>query len=128
MYFYVYISFLSQDRSTMNRKRERVKFAWLDKAKDSPRKLMKNSVGVAQPTCLDGDDQDGGMREAGSPGLNTSTGSAGLGDMEAMCLSTPRSTPKARLKLTGCHRALLKKNSPGEVSNKINYEFSNFCS
>lgn len=121
MYLYVYISFLSQDRSTMNRKRERVKFAWLDKAKDSPRKLMKNSVGMAQPTCWDGD-QDGGIREAGSPGLNTSTGSAGLGDMEDMCLSTPRSTPKARLKLMGCHRALLKKNSPGEVSNNINYE------
>ncbi|XP_016371428.1 putative deoxyribonuclease TATDN2 isoform X2 [Sinocyclocheilus rhinocerous] len=98
----------------MNRKREKVKFTWLNKAKDSPRKLMKNSVGVAQPTCWDGDDQDGVIREVGSPGLNTSTGSAGLGVMENMCLSTPRSTPKARLKLTGCHRALLKKNSPGE--------------
>ncbi|XP_043098258.1 putative deoxyribonuclease TATDN2 [Puntigrus tetrazona] len=97
----------------MNRKREKVKFTWLDKAKDSPRKLMKNSVGVAQPTCWDGDDQDGGIREVCSPGLNTSTGSVELSDMENMCLSTPLSTPKARLKLTGRHRALLKKNSPG---------------
>lgn len=107
----------------MNRKREKVMFTWLNKAKGSPRKLMKNSVGVAQPTCWDGDDQDGGIREVGSPGLNTSTGSAGLGDMENMCLSTPRSTPKARIKLTGRHRALLKKTSPGEVSNNINYTF-----
>ncbi|XP_026116250.1 putative deoxyribonuclease TATDN2 [Carassius auratus] len=98
----------------MNRKREKIKFTWLNKAKGSPRKLMKNSVGVARPTCWDGDDQDAAIREAGSPGLNTSTGSTGLGDMENMCLSTPRSTPKARIKLTGCHRALLRKTSPGE--------------
>ncbi|XP_067230572.1 putative deoxyribonuclease TATDN2 [Chanodichthys erythropterus] len=102
----------------MNRKREKVKLTWLNKAVDSPRKLMKNSVGVAQPTCWDGDGQDGGMSEAGSPGLNTSTGSAGLGDMENMYLSTPQhssssqSTPKTRLKLTGPHRSLRKKNSP----------------
>ncbi|ROL50688.1 Deoxyribonuclease Tat-D [Anabarilius grahami] len=104
----------------MNRKREKVKLTWLNKVVDSPRKLMKNSVGVAQPTCWDGDGQDGGMSEAGSPGLNTSTGSAGLGDMENMYLSTPqhsnssRSTPKTRLKLTGPHRSLRKKTSPVE--------------
>lgn len=102
----------------MNYKREKVKLTWLNKAVNSPRKLMKNSVGVAQPTCWDGDDQDGGMSKAGSPGLNTSTGSAGLGDVENMHLSTPkhssRSTPKTRLKLTGPHRALRKKNSPVE--------------
>ncbi|XP_073708666.1 putative deoxyribonuclease TATDN2 [Garra rufa] len=99
----------------MNRKREKVKITWLNKAVDFPRKLMKNSVGVAKPTCWDGDGQeDGDISEVGSPGLNTSTGSAGLGDMENMCLSTPRRTPKTRLKLTGHHRALSKKKSPGE--------------
>uniref|UniRef100_A0A672M9D0 Putative deoxyribonuclease TATDN2 n=1 Tax=Sinocyclocheilus grahami TaxID=75366 RepID=A0A672M9D0_SINGR len=98
--------------STMNHKREKVKFTWLNV--ESPRKLMKNSVGVAQPTCWDGSGQDGGMSEVSSPGLNTSTGSAGLGDMENMCLSTPSSTPKTRLKLTGRHGALSRKKSPGE--------------
>lgn len=128
---YVHIFFLPQGL-TMNRKREKVKLTWLNKAVDSPRKLMKNSVGVAQPTCWDGDGQDGGMSEAGSPGLNTSTGSAGLGDMENMYLSTPqhsnssRSTPKTRLKLTGPHRSLRKKNSPVQVSN--NKDFFGFPS
>ncbi|XP_077054384.1 putative deoxyribonuclease TATDN2 isoform X2 [Siphateles boraxobius] len=102
----------------MNRKREKVKLTWLNKVLNSPRKLMKNSVGVAQPTCWDGDGQDSGMSEPVSPGLNTSTGSAGLGDVENMHLTTPkhssRSASKSRLKLTGPHRALRKKNSPGE--------------
>ncbi|XDV35570.1 hypothetical protein PO909_005492 [Leuciscus waleckii] len=102
----------------MNRKREKVKLTWLNKVLNSPRKLMKNSVGVAQPTCWDEDGQDSGMSEASSPGLNTSTGSAGLGDVENIHLTTPkhssRSTPKSRLKLTGPHRAIRKKNSPGE--------------
>ncbi|KAL1272609.1 hypothetical protein QQF64_028471 [Cirrhinus molitorella] len=98
----------------MNHKREKVKINWLKKPVGSPRKLMKNSVGVAKPTCWDGDGPDGDMSEIGSPGLNTSTGSAGLGDMENMGLSTPRRTPKTRLKLTGCHRALSKKKSTGE--------------
>ncbi|XP_067314581.1 putative deoxyribonuclease TATDN2 [Pseudorasbora parva] len=104
----------------MNCKREKVKLTWLNKAVNSPRKLMKNSVGVAQPTCWDGDDQDGGVSEADSSGLNTSTGSAGLGDVENMHLSTPQHssqrTPKTRLKLSGPHRALRKKNSPVEES------------
>ncbi|KAK7144973.1 hypothetical protein R3I94_011154 [Phoxinus phoxinus] len=102
----------------MNRKREKVKLTWLNKVLNSPRKLMKNSVGVALPTCWDGDGQDSGMSDADSSGLNVSTGSAGLGDVENMHLTTPkhssRSTPKSRLKLTGPHRALRKKNSPGE--------------
>jgi len=106
----------------MNRKREKVTLTWLNKSINSPRKLMKNSVGVALPTCWDGDDEGSAMSEAGSPGLNISTGSAGLGDVENMHLTTPkhstvRSTPKSRLKLTGPHRALRKKNSPVEVSN-----------
>lgn len=126
--FYVYISFISQGPSTMNRIREKVKITWLNKAVDSPRKLMKNSVGVAKPTCWDGDGQDGNVSDVSSPGLNTSTGSAGLGDMENMCLSTPQRTPKTRLKLTGRHRALLKKKSPGEVSNFKNYIFVYFIS
>lgn len=108
--------FLSQRPSTMNRKREKVKFTTRLNV-ESPRKLMKNSVGVAQPTCWHGNGQDGGMSEVSSPGLNTSAGSAGLGHMENMCLSTPRSTPKTRLKLNGRHRALSRKKSPGEVSN-----------
>lgn len=124
---YTFSFFLSQDLSTMNRKREKVKLTWLNKVLSSPRKLMKNSVGVALPTCWDGDGQDSGMSEAGSPGLNTSTGSAGLGDVENIHLTTPkhssRSTPKSRLKLTGPHRALRKKNSPGEVSNNKDFFF-----
>ncbi|XP_026069102.1 putative deoxyribonuclease TATDN2 isoform X1 [Carassius auratus] len=98
--------------STMNRKREKVKSTWLNV--ESPRKLRKNCVGVAQSTCEDGDAQDGGMSEVSSPGLNTSTGSAGLGHMENMCLSTPRSSPKTRLKLTRRHRAVSRKKSQCE--------------
>uniref|UniRef100_A0A9J7YTM9 TatD DNase domain containing 2 n=3 Tax=Cyprinus carpio TaxID=7962 RepID=A0A9J7YTM9_CYPCA len=105
--------FLSQRPSTMNRKREKVKFTTRLNV-ESPRKLMKNSVGVAQPTCWHGNGQDGGMSEVSSPGLNTSAGSAGLGHMENMCLSTPRTTPKTQLKLNGRHRALSRKKSPGE--------------
>ncbi|XP_057193933.1 putative deoxyribonuclease TATDN2 isoform X2 [Triplophysa rosa] len=107
----------------MNRKREKVKFTWFHKAVDSPRKLMKNSVGVAQPTCWDGDGQDDAVSEDG-PALNTSTGSGGLGEMENMCLSTPQKqtastpqiivTPKTRLKMTGCHTSLKKRLSLGE--------------
>lgn len=108
----------------MNRKREKVKSTWLNV--ESPRKLQKNCVGVAQSTCEDGDAQDGGMSEVSSPGLNTSTGSAGLGHMENMCLSTPRSSPKTRLKLTRRHRAVSRKKSQGEVSSNKNYIFVYF--
>ncbi|XP_056606810.1 putative deoxyribonuclease TATDN2 [Triplophysa dalaica] len=111
---------MSQDPCVMNRKREKVKFTWFHKAVDSPRKLMKNSVGVAQPTCWDGAGQDDAVSEDG-PALNTSTGSAGLGEMENMRLSTPQKqtariivTPKTRLKMTGCHKSLKKRLSLGE--------------
>lgn len=114
----------------MNCEREKVTLMGLKEAVDSPRKLMRNSVGLAQPTCWDGDghhdddDDDGaaasGVSDVGSPGLNTSTGSAGLGNMENMYLSTPQhsssqSTPKLRLKLTGRHRSQFKK-SPADDS------------
>ncbi|NP_001122165.1 putative deoxyribonuclease TATDN2 [Danio rerio] len=113
----------------MNCERERVTILWLNKALNSPRKLMRNSAGRAQPTCWDEEghhDNDdhgaaGGVSDVGSPCLNTSTGSAGLGDMENIYLSTPqhpsssKSTPKLRLKLTGRHRSLFKK-SPGDDS------------
>ncbi|XP_051562848.1 putative deoxyribonuclease TATDN2 [Myxocyprinus asiaticus] len=105
----------------MNRKWEKVKFTWLNKAVDSPRKLMKNNMGVARPTSLDGDGQnDAGVSDIGSPGLNTSTG---LGEMEKMYLSTHKETsssskaqvtPKTHSKFTGRHRALQKRTSPGE--------------
>ncbi|XP_051996423.1 putative deoxyribonuclease TATDN2 isoform X1 [Xyrauchen texanus] len=126
MYFYVFVSlYPCQDPSVMNRKREKVTFTWLHKAVDSPRKLMKNNMGVARPTSWDGDGQnDGGMSDVGSPGLNTSTGSAGLGEMENMYLNTPHKetssssqvqvTPKTHVKFTGRHRALQKITSPGE--------------
>lgn len=112
----------------MNRKREKVKFTWLHKPLESPRKLMKNSVGVARPTCWDGEGQDDAVSEDGS-GLNTTTGSAGLGEMENMRLRTPqkqsastpriRVTPKTRLKMTGCHKSLKKRLSLGEVSRTL---------
>nr|XP_055069346.1 putative deoxyribonuclease TATDN2 [Misgurnus anguillicaudatus]XP_055069347.1 putative deoxyribonuclease TATDN2 [Misgurnus anguillicaudatus] len=99
----------------MNPKRQKITFTWLHKPVESPRKLMRNNVGVARPTCWDGNGQDDGVSELGSPGLNTSTGSAGLGEMENMGLSTPKTrTPKTRLKLTGCHKALRKRIIPDE--------------
>lgn len=110
----------------MNRKREKVKFPWLHNAVDSPRKLMKNSVGVARPTCWE---EDGDAASEDGPGLNTSTGSVGLGEMENMCLttpqkqltSTPKITPKARFKLTGSHKSLRKRLSLGDVSITLTY-------
>ncbi|XP_051985627.1 putative deoxyribonuclease TATDN2 [Xyrauchen texanus] len=121
----------------MNRKREKIKLTWLNKAEDSPRKLMKNNMGVARPTSLDGDGQNddgddddddddvgGGMSDISPPDLNTSTGLAGLGEMENMYLSTPHKetsssskaqvTPKTHSKITGRHRALQKRTSLDE--------------
>ncbi|TRY55009.1 hypothetical protein DNTS_020750 [Danionella cerebrum] len=105
----------------MDCKREKVNVKWLNKAVDTPRKLMKTSKGVALPTCWDED----GLDEVGS-GLNTSSDSAELGEMENMYLSTPKhpsttqSTRRICLKLTGGHRSLNKKNSSGEsVSERL---------
>uniref|UniRef100_A0A4W4F8T0 TatD DNase domain containing 2 n=1 Tax=Electrophorus electricus TaxID=8005 RepID=A0A4W4F8T0_ELEEL len=77
----------------MTSKQQKVKFGWLRTAFKSPTKFQKNYIGLARPSRW----EDMGHEESNEdPGMNMSTGSADLGELEHVSLSTPqgkRATP-----------------------------------
>ncbi|XP_010879907.3 putative deoxyribonuclease TATDN2 isoform X2 [Esox lucius] len=76
--------FLSTDMDRNNRKT--VKFEWLRTTLGSPTKFRKNGGGTPEPTRW-GQFPSEVMT---SPDLNLTTGSAGLAELEDICLNTPK--------------------------------------
>ncbi|KAL0978359.1 hypothetical protein UPYG_G00169470 [Umbra pygmaea] len=63
-----------------------VKFGWLRTTHCSPTKFMKSNGGTPKPTCW----VQTPTEFESPPDLNVSTGSAGLGELENICLDTPK--------------------------------------
>ncbi|XP_041744146.2 putative deoxyribonuclease TATDN2 isoform X1 [Coregonus clupeaformis] len=65
---------------------KKVKFDWLQTTLGSPTKFRKSNGGTPKPTHWSVSPSD----VLTSPDLNVSTGSAGLGELEDICLDTPK--------------------------------------